>query len=277
MVGNLNGSKKGKAAIDLSSLPSGLKELIELPQGNAEERKLLAAGNPESLPSAPSQQKRQKTPLEAELDALVSARQAIIDALKAKNLAASEARKKIASLLPALAGKGAPHTMRLMEEAERIEFSIATEAYTPKKEKELLKRLRAIRAELSKHKELESARKAVEEERRNLRAIMGEIRSLERELAEARRKCDEKYAQVIAERKSAYEERVRRRKERAKRLEQEKQRRLEELKRRVRQEKKKAYELEIAPYMKKHDDTVSLDEIAEIELKGKKKTGDQGK
>jgi uncharacterized coiled-coil DUF342 family protein len=206
---------------------------------------------------------RPKTSKEQELDTLVSKRQEIIEQLKSKNPQVAEARKKITAMLPSVRGAGASHTMKLAEDAERIEFLIATEADTPKKERDLLKRLREIKSELSKHKEFDSARKAIDAERAVLHSAMHEIKSLERELAEVRRKCDVAYAEVLAERKSAYEQRQKGREERQ-------HKRFEELQQRVRRERKKQYDSELAPYMKKHDDTVSMEEIVQIEKKEKK-------
>ncbi|MCX8174642.1 MAG: hypothetical protein N3E51_00340 [Candidatus Micrarchaeota archaeon] len=265
--------KKLKGQPDLSSLPAGIKEIAEIPQEQEKQAPLLCEEKKPILLPPPSPQKaqRQKTALEVEFDALVSQRQSIIELLKQKNEQASQARKKIAEIMPALRGKGASHTMKLAEEAARIEFSISTEAYTPKKEKELLKRLRQIRQELSKHKELDSARRALEEARKNLRAVMSEIRSLEHELAQARKKCDEKYAQLVAERKAAYEQRLKLRQEREKKRQQLRQARFEQLKQRVREEKRRQRQAELEPYMKKHDDTVSMEEIVEFERKEKKK------
>ncbi|MCX8194530.1 MAG: hypothetical protein N3G22_00255 [Candidatus Micrarchaeota archaeon] len=267
--------KKAKQSSKLSALPPGLREIADIGQeappgsiGPAQEQKLIPT-SPPALPLPAQGEKkteriREKTPKELELDSLIAARQQVIDLLKQKNPLVAEARKKIASLLPIVRSAGASHTLRLAAEAERIEFSIATSAYTPKKEKELLKRLRQIRQEIERHKDIDSARRQIEEERKKLRELLKEVRQLEGQLADLRAKCEKTYAEVLAERKAAYEERKRRREELQKR-------RIEELKRKVREEKKKQYEAEIQPYLKNYDDTVSMSEIVEIEEKGKKK------
>ncbi|MCX8197738.1 MAG: hypothetical protein N3F07_00885 [Candidatus Micrarchaeota archaeon] len=253
--------KKEKQAL-LESLPDGLKEIADIPQ---EKLLTLPAKEQEKQELLPSQQQkpalpeRPRTQKEKELDELIAARQSIIEQLKEKNPKLAEARKQIASLLPSLKGKGAGKAVELMREEERIEFSIATEAYTPKQERELLKRLRAIRAELSQHKELDAIRKQVEEKRAEVRALASEIKELEKKLAEARAACDAKYAEVLAERKAAYEKRQR---ERA----QKRQERLSSLL----EARKRKREKEMAKYMKAFDDTVSMDEIVQIERKEKK-------
>jgi len=272
-------AKKGQK-VDVSGLPKGLLELIEIPSEQKNSEKLIAGGVnqpillPAATPNAPKtaqqHQERSKTQKELELDELIAKRQSIIESLKAKNPLVLESRRKIAEIIPTIRGKGASQAIHLMEESEKIEFSIATEAYTPKKEKDLIKRLREIKKELSKHKELESAQKKVEQERKVLHSLMSEIRSLEQDLASCRAACEQKYSEILAERKSAYESRVKKREERAHHIEQEKHKRFEELRERVRHEKKKQYDDELAPYMKKHDDTVSMEEIVFIEKKEKK-------
>lgn len=276
---------KKQEKISLTDLPKGLQDLVDL-GGPQHTQKLVAAAGKAPitilLPAATQQAPvRPKTLQEQELDGLIAKRQSIIGALKAKNPLVLASRQKIAAIIPSVRGKGASQAIHLMEEAEKIEFSIATEAYTPKKEKDLIKRLRLIKKELSQHKELESAQKKVDAERSILRSIMNEIRSLEHDLASCRTACEQKYNEILAERKAAYESRVKKREERAQKYEQErkqahhhyeqvKQKRFEQLKERVHREKRKEYDDETAKYMKKHGDTVSMDEIVQIERKEKK-------
>lgn len=250
--------KKAKTAIGLSDLPDGLKELVDASPETRQDAILLPAAR---IPQQPS---RPKTAKETELYALISKRQEIIEKLKGKNPLVIEARKKIAELVPSIRGNGASHTMKLASEAEHVEFSIATEAYTPKKEKELIKRLRGIRQELAKHKEVDAARKAVDSQRHALHAVVSDVRNLERELAEVRGKCDIAYAKVLAERKSAYEQRQKSREER-------RHRQLVELQERVHEEKRKRHDAELKPYFKNYGDTVPMDEVVVIEKKEKKR------
>ncbi len=257
----------------LSDLPDGLKELVEMPVEEKQAAIMLPAANPQpALPSASAVQPssyqpgRQKTPKELELDALIASRRGIIDKLKEKNPLVMDARKKLAELVPAIRGQGASHTMKLAAEAEHIEFSIATEAYTPKKEKDLIKHLRGIRKELARHREADDARKAVDAKRHELHAAVSEIRELEHELDSVREKCDTVYGEILAERKAAYEQRERGREER-------KARQLAELQQRVKQERIRQHDDELKPYLKDYDDTVSMDEICQIEKREKKDDG----
>lgn len=217
--------------------------------------------------NAPKEEKKEahpKTEKEALLDTLIGKRQSILDKLKEKNPQVMEARKRIAEAIPLLRGKGGSHTMELVRESERIEFAIATEADTPKKEKELLKRLREIKQELSKHKELDAARKKVDAERSALNTILSEVKTLESELAETRKACDAAYAEVLSERKSAYESRERKR-------EGARQERFDKLRRTVRDQKRHEEDKEMEKYMKDYDDTVSMEEIVVFEKKERKK------
>lgn len=252
----LDDSKKGRPHSLISDLSAGLKELIALPLEKKEAPILLSAH--ETRPQRP------KTPKEQELDSLISARQSIIEQLKAKNPLVLGARRLLSELVPAIRGKGASRVMELVREEEKIEFSIATEAYTPKKEKELLKRLREIHIELSRHKELDAARKKVDGQRAVLRSLVSDIKSLERQLDGARAACDAKYAEVLAERKAGYEQRQKSRELR-------KERQFQELRERVHSEKKREYDSEMSKYMKDYDDTVSMNEICVFEKKEKKK------
>jgi uncharacterized coiled-coil DUF342 family protein len=264
----LDDSKKPKAA-GLADLPDGLREIAELPSAQPEAQKFLPSAaqgtaTPLPLPEKQARPERPKTQKEQELDALIALRQGVIDKLKAKNPDVGQCRSRIAAILPSLSGKGASHTMKLVEEVEKLEFSISTEAYTPRKEKDMIKRIRLLNTEISKHKEIDSARKKIDAERASLRFLLSEIKSLEHELVQARKACDAKYAEVLAERKAAYEQRQHRREER-------KERKYEKLRQRVRQERKKEYDSDMAKYMKDYDDTVSMDEIVVIEKKERKK------
>lgn|GEM_PF-840366 len=264
-------SKKEKTTA-LAGIPQGIKELIAAPA--AEEKQVapsqahpVEAAAPAQEHAAAGEQKqaaRPRTEKETELDGLIANRQAIIEQLKQKNPLVVAARAQLAELMPAIHGRGSGQVMGLVREEERLEFSIATEAYTPKHEKELLKRLRDIRSELSKHKELDIARKKVDEQRAVLRSLISDIRSLEHSLAEARQKCDEKYAEVLAERKAARSQRAQYREERP-------QIQRGESKKRGREGgRKNEYDEDISKYLKDYDDTVSMDEIVQIERKDRK-------
>jgi hypothetical protein len=239
-------------------LPDGIKSLVEIPAEKAE----AAPAQPSTAPT------HEKTEKEQVLDALIAKRQAILDQLKAKNPLVFESRRKVSTLIAALRGKGGGRTMGLLDEAERIEFAIATEADTPKKEKELIKRLKQVKAEIAKNKELDAARKAVDAERHVLNTLMGEIKALELQLVETRKACDEAYSAVVAERRVAYEQRQKGREDRH-------ERKFDDSRKRVKHERRQEYDSDMEKYMKDYDDTVSMEEIVVIEKKGKKESKEE--
>jgi DNA-binding protein H-NS len=252
----LESEKENKGAHQ--ELPEGIKELVEIPGEKN------AADTSSSQSSAPQ---REKTPKEQELDALIAKRQVILDQLKAKNPIVSETRRKISIMIASMRGKGGGRTFGLIDEAERIEFAIATEADTPKKEKELIKQLKEVKAEIAKNKELDAARKGIDAERHILNTLISEIKELEHQLVETRKACDEAYAAVVSERKAAYEQRQKGRQERGERPE----RKFEDApRRRARPERKSEYDADMDKYMKDYDDTVSMEEIVVFEKKEKK-------
>ena len=249
-------------------LPEGIKELVEIPsEKNAADTSSSQSKEQPSQAAAQAVPKREKTPKEQELDSLIAKRQAILDSLKAKNPAVSDARRKISGMIASMRGKGGGRTFGLIDEAERIEFAIATEADTPKKEKELIKQLKAVKAEIAKNKELDSARKAIDAERHILNTLMSEIKDLEHQLVETRKACDEAYAIVVSERKAAYEQRQKGRQDRSERSE----RKFDDApRRRAKPERKSEYDSDMDKYMKDYDDTVSMEEIVIFEKKEKK-------
>lgn len=270
----------------ITDLPDGLREIADLPPESAPGAPLLLspphAGQKAIEPAkeaspaaiqlpAAAPPARPRTQKEQKLDELIAQRQSIIEQLKAKNPSVAAHRHRIASIIPNIRGKGASHTIKLMGEADRLEFSIATEAYTPAKEKEMIKRMRQIKAELSKHKEVDEARKAIEAERTSLHSSIAEIRALEQKLAEARQACEAAYQEVLAERKAAYENRQHAREQKAHMAQEREHKKFEDLKRRVREEKHREEDNEAQKYYKDYDDTVSMDEICIIEKKEKKK------
>ena len=286
----------------MADLPEGIRELVAVPSEAKQQPILLgpsstqekpplqapkeqqahakqpaaaipaqAKGQPGAVPSAPQ---RPQTAKEKELDALIAERAAIIAKLKEKNPVVLELRKKISVLIPAVRGKGSSQTQDLMAQADRIEFSIATEADTPKKEKELIKRLREIKNSLSNYKELDTVRQQIDHERNILRTVLSDIHSLENDLAAVRKKCDDAYTAILAERKNAYEGRQKKRDERKEKAFSDLKERVYVQKRQERDEYRKQEDAEMQKYFKNYDDTVSMDEIMVIEKKEKKKTAD---
>lgn len=275
---------KEKSHTKVADLPEGIRELVAVPKESQQQPILLGPSSaqekapahppkeqPHQPKQAPAAQERPKTAKEKELDSLIAERQAILVKLKEKNPLVLESRKKISALIPAVRGKGSSRTQDLMAQADKIEFSIATEADTPKKEKELLKKLREIKASLSNYKELDAVRHQIDHERDVLRTVLSDIHSLENDLAAARKKCDDAYTAILAERKAAYEGREKKRGERKEKLISDLKERVYAEKRKERDEYRKQEDAEMQKYFKNYDDTLSMEEIVVIEKKEKKK------
>jgi uncharacterized coiled-coil DUF342 family protein len=151
---------------------------------------------------------------------------------------------------------------RIKEEIEKLEFQIATSAYTPVQEKNMIRRMKTLKAEYknaiqnnSEWKEVYAIKDKIRTKRKDRKKIKKELDSLSKEL-------DELYKQIIAESAKNAKDR----KARFERREDSTQR----LKRREDYKKKKAAEKkEMEPYMKEIDSFVSLEDIAEIKKKQK--------
>ena len=133
--------------------------------------------------------------------------------------------------------------------------------------------MREIKIELSKHKELDTARKLIESERNNLSTLLTEIKVLEGELAEVRTACDAAYTEVLAERKASYEQR-----QRASPMEQRPREPRHEGsggRRRGREDRHEHIDSDMEKYMKDYDDTVSMEEIVVFEKKERKKEAEE--
>ena len=88
-----------------------------------------------------------------------------------------------------------------------LEFKIATAAYTPKMERELIKKLKKIDEELEKHKEVERARRKIKYVEQDITEGKTEIGKIEEELTtirtELRKLYDEMKTYRISARKQA--------------------------------------------------------------------------
>ncbi|MEW6748166.1 MAG: hypothetical protein AB1295_00455 [Candidatus Micrarchaeota archaeon] len=88
-----------------------------------------------------------------------------------------------------------------------LEFKIATAAYTPKMERELIKKLKKIDEELEKHKEVERARRKIRYVEQDITEGKTEITKIEEELTtirgELRRLYDDMKGYRISARKQA--------------------------------------------------------------------------
>jgi uncharacterized coiled-coil DUF342 family protein len=218
--------KKGNCLADediASKLPEGLKEIAAIPakqdnsnQNNpavenvkADVNKSAENKSEKNKPAHSQIKKMEKTQKEKELEEALKKRKELVDQLKVKNKQVAELKKEISLIFPKLKKAGSNKVLRLMKQEEEIEFLISTEAHTPKQEKELLQKLKEIKAEISKYKEAENLKNLLDKKKRALKEVISEIKSLESELSKVRKECNLKYSEVVAERKAAFEEKRR--------------------------------------------------------------------
>ncbi len=176
----------------------------------------------------------------------------IIDKLKDSNAAVEKAKQELLAI-PETGRPGRNSLERLAEQADRMEFAIATSAYTPAQEKALLRKMDVIRLELEQAKKEAKASGAGAEARAKLDAVRNERRALVAELQVLRKEIDAIYKQL----KDLDAQRA------AERTERQVRRSVGDEKRKAREEERK----EMEPYMKEVDPFVSLEEIAEIKRK----------
>lgn len=150
---------------------------------------------------------------------------------------------------------------RLQAEAEKLEFSIATSAYTPAQEKELLKRMHGVQERLGAAKEKAKGWEESQKWRAELSVLLGERDAIRKELDGLRVELEALYQVII---RAGSQEILARREQQART-----ERKKEWAERDVERRKQRREEHdEMAPYLKdSHDSHVSLEEIAVIKKK----------
>lgn len=178
----------------------------------------------------------------------------IIEILKTSNETIEKLRHELMSLpAPATRTGRTRSPARLAEQIDHMEFTIATSAYTSKQEKDMIRDLEVMQAELAAAKAEAKASGDGAQVRFKLDAARDERRKLVGELQSLRKDIDSIYQQLKAADEKRAEEMAERRERRA----------YGEEKRKAREEEQKENE----PYMKEVDPFVSLEEIAEIKRK----------
>ncbi|MDE1798599.1 MAG: hypothetical protein KGH63_04305, partial [Candidatus Micrarchaeota archaeon] len=207
----------------------------------------------------------------------------LINTLKGMNAKLMELREELNKHAPAPVPARRTPTQRLQEQAEHMEFVIATSAYTPAQERAMLKELKAVQAKIGTAAVEQKASDQVRELRGKLRAQLEERAVVQKELDALRSELEAIYQVILkagAERAQAYAKREEykarqgQREDRGERRSSEggrgprrfgndDRRSFAESKRKAREEER----AEMAPYMKEVDPFVSLEEIAEIKKK----------
>ncbi len=188
------------------------------------------------------------------MQAKLQRKRTIIETLKNSNETVETLRRELMAL--PVAPRSASRSRspeRLAEQIDRMEFQIATSAYTSKQEKDMIRELEAVQAELAAARAEVKASGDGAQVRNKLDAARDERRKLVGELQTLRKDIDSIYQQLKAADEKRAEEMAERRERRS----------YGEEKRKAREEEAKENE----PYMKEVDPFVSLEEIAEIKRK----------
>jgi uncharacterized coiled-coil DUF342 family protein len=201
--------------------------------------------NPKELMEAKSREKKEKIAL-----------------LRSANKDLSDLQAQLEQEMPKDTATRSQNPSRLQERIDKMEFYIATSAYTPAQEREMLRNVQAERAELKKALAddktwagVRAIRSKLREKRQQRKDIRKELDGLSAELDRLYKSIIEQGTKDVAQRKDAQKKRFEAR-ERGARHEDDRRRR-------------DAERQELAPYMKEMDSFVSLEDIAEVKKKKK--------
>jgi uncharacterized coiled-coil DUF342 family protein len=182
----------------------------------------------------------------------------LIEQIKKLNEKLKYKRYESKAISPFVSSRAGYHAGPLRRRYNELEFRIATEAYTPKIEKEMIKELKKMEAELKKAEEAEKARRAQLHIEEDLKKAEEEHAGIEAQLQGIRGELNNLYDFI--------------RTERAKQAEERREKRYDDMRERAREERSEDRKKEWSQYMKPVDSHVSLEDVVIIE---KKKKGDE--
>ena len=162
--------------------------------------------------------------------------------------------KAVRAALEQKARETGVNARELRRRKERLEFTIATEATSIQKEREMMKEMKIIDKELDKAVEVEKLE-------RKLRFVEGDVRSAEIEIDQIKKEIDGAKGEIKGLREQVKEKRS---EERDKEWQEKKREQLMTRK----EERDKEMKKEIEPFMGGLDDGVELGSIAVIKKKG---------
>lgn len=197
------------------------------------------------------------------LEALEAKKRELIDKIRNVNSSMRAKRDDVVKLVPSLRGRAWLHGERTKTAVDSIEFEISTSAYTPAQERLMLKRLKKAQGEMDEALKLEGVRGKVEAARKEMGELAAQRDAIDLELRTVRADLETTYKLILESNAAAYKQMKEKRQDQ--RREFEHSRRPQH--RQQRPDRRKEEMNEMAPYMKQHDDFVSLEEIAEIKKK----------
>lgn len=145
--------------------------------------------------------------LKSRIDELEKRKGELIDRIKQLNRRIRYKEYEEKALRPFLEQTKHVQIAPFRRQRRALEFKIATAAYTPKMERELIKKLKKVDEELEKHKEVERARRKIRYVEKDITEGKEEIGKIEEELTtirgELRKLYDDMKAYRISARKQA--------------------------------------------------------------------------
>ncbi len=126
----------------------------------------------------------EKTELESRINELETKKSALIEKVKELNSTIRIKERQIER--SAGIDRSAPRPGHIAKELEQMEFRIATAAYTPKMEKEMLKRVKELQHELETAREADRKRRKLMYAEGDLKVAVDERAKVEKELNEIR-------------------------------------------------------------------------------------------
>jgi uncharacterized coiled-coil DUF342 family protein len=186
-------------------------------------------------------------------------KQKLIKELRASSSQLSQLQAELDAAMP----KGGGSKMnpgRIQERIDKLEFQIATAAYTPAQEKDLVRQVSLLKKEFDIAAKDSKEWAVVRELRQKLRNGRQERKEIRKNLDALSLELDALYSKIIEKGKQRVEDRAVRQKKREEYKEREQKR--EEYRK-----QRDAERQEIAPFMKEVDTFVSLEDIAEVKKK----------
>lgn len=186
-------------------------------------------------------------------------KQKLIKELRATSAQLMQLQKELEAQAPKEAG-GRMSPQRIQEKIDKLEFQIATAAYTPAQEKDLVRQVEILRKEFTVATKDSKEWAAANELRKQLREGRQKRKEIRKNLDALSLELDALYSKIIEKGKARAQDREIRKKKH----EEYKER---EHKREEYRKQRDAERQEIAPYMKEVDTFVSLEDIAEVKKK----------
>lgn len=134
--------------------------------------------------------------LKAKIDELEKKKGELIERIKQLNRRIRYKKYEQKALLPFLEQTKDVQTVPYRKQKRALEFRIATAAYTPRMEKELIKQMKKVDEELDKVKEVERARRKIRYVERDITDGETEIGSIETDLKSLREQLKKLYDEM---------------------------------------------------------------------------------